>query len=837
MKERVNISLYNGPTTDWIKSIPERVLKQQLLFPYPDYQAELNLIMMNLPLLIGEVELENGKTTGGTLVLTDYRLVLCFSDDNIASIPIGLIDEILRNYNGLSIFTKQCRHFICNFETSSECVYWYKRLTEAVAELRNLDNIFAFKYYSALHAKALKPNAEPSKEDEVLVDQKHNQTTIEEATREQPQQQLDQDGIENGNHKKDSTLNQPQRKSHDDKLSDICNQLEQHNLEEEDEEDDLVTEAKQELIGVEDNNVLLHQKLRPRSPHESPSPSPPPPSPSPPSEEQRHQQLNQHQNRHQPLARENGQELCYSVERLSWINARIRTPLTSKVQSLYLNNPSKVEESLTYFEYIRLGFHKDLTFPDQIDNTSAGETSNEDLKESKPRWRISTANQNFELCSSYPRYLIVPADINDDNVKTISNFRYQGRLPAISWRYFKNGCVIARCSQPYVGWWGSRCDMDENFAFLIVKNSMNLSNRNNANAANAANNQESQGQEVIPDANAQGGQDVIDGANIAPFQEANQGDPTGDSSLESDADMVEDITFNNQESSSEKKLLVVDARSYTAAMINRAKGGGCECVEYYPWCEIQFMGLANIHSIRKSFNSLRLLSDYETYSETWYTVLNNSKWLFYLSCLLKSSINIVEAIADERSVLVHCSDGWDRTPQLVSLVQLMMDPFYRTYEGFRVLVEKEWLEFGHKFADRNAVNADFDDPYEKCPIFLQWLDSIHQMIVQDPKAFEFNTFFLECLLYHTYSCLFGTFLCNNIADRVRKNVYLRSPSLWSYLDSMKDRFINKDFSPREGDDHIVTPSAEVSDLRLWTEVYYPSQADVIQMNDRELFNN
>ncbi len=30
------------------------------------------------------------------------------------------------------------------------------------------------------------------------------------------------------------------------------------------------------------------------------------------------------------------------------------------------------------------------------------------------------------------------------------------------------------------------------------------------------------------------------------------------------------------------------------------------------------------------------------------------------------------------NVLVHCSDGWDRTAQLCSLVAILLDPFYRT---------------------------------------------------------------------------------------------------------------------------------------------------------------
>lgn len=36
------------------------------------------------------------------------------------------------------------------------------------------------------------------------------------------------------------------------------------------------------------------------------------------------------------------------------------------------------------------------------------------------------------------------------------------------------------------------------------------------------------------------------------------------------------------------------------------------------------------------------------------------------------------------SVLVHCSDGWDRTAQVCALGSLLMDPYYRTIKGFMV---------------------------------------------------------------------------------------------------------------------------------------------------------
>lgn len=40
---------------------------------------------------------------------------------------------------------------------------------------------------------------------------------------------------------------------------------------------------------------------------------------------------------------------------------------------------------------------------------------------------------------------------------------------------------------------------------------------------------------------------------------------------------------------------------------------------------------------------------------------------------------IVKAVEQEgQHVVVHCSDGWDRTPQVVALAELLLDPFYRT---------------------------------------------------------------------------------------------------------------------------------------------------------------
>ena len=46
---------------------------------------------------------------------------------------------------------------------------------------------------------------------------------------------------------------------------------------------------------------------------------------------------------------------------------------------------------------------------------------------------------------------------------------------------------------------------------------------------------------------------------------------------------------------------------------------------------------------------------------------------------------ILQAVSEEGiSVLVHCSDGWDRTAQTCSLASLVLDSYYRTIQGFQV---------------------------------------------------------------------------------------------------------------------------------------------------------
>ena len=61
--------------------------------------------------------------------------------------------------------------------------------------------------------------------------------------------------------------------------------------------------------------------------------------------------------------------------------------------------------------------------------------------------------------------------------------------------------------------------------------------------------------------------------------------------------------------------------------------------------------------------------------------------------------------------------------------------------------------------DRCGHGQDFNHlSDERSPVFLQFLDSLHQVLLQFPTAFEYTDHLLLFLADHVSSCLFGNFL-------------------------------------------------------------------------------
>lgn len=157
-------------------------------------------------------------------------------------------------------------------------------------------------------------------------------------------------------------------------------------------------------------------------------------------------------------------------------------------------------------------------------------------------------------------------------------------------------------------------------------------------------------------------------------------------------------------------------------MANRATGKGYENKNFYENIKFQFFGIENIHVMRGSLMKLiecKISSKFilKPINGTWFVIftailcsiacdlksssVNNflggidaSGWLKHIKALLDAAWFMTQAVEEGISVVVHCSDGWDRTAQVCSLSSLLLDPYYRSIQGFQVsnsIQQVPWL--------------------------------------------------------------------------------------------------------------------------------------------------
>ena len=319
--------------------------------------------------------------------------------------------------------------------------------------------------------------------------------------------------------------------------------------------------------------------------------------------------------------------------------------------------------------------------------------------------------------------------------------------------------------------------------------------------------------------------------------------------------------------------LIIDARPTTNAMANVAMGAGTENMENYKGGKKAYLGIDNIHVMR---NSLKMIAEALREAEMASApldrvLLRKSNWLRHISAILDGALVVVRNVHLNAShVLIHCSDGWDRTAQLSAIAQICLDPYFRTLEGFKVLVEKDWLAFGHKFLDRSGhllsekqftVSDTTEDESEDenfgaqkaaqaffasmqkqftsnshlkeiSPVFHQFLDCVRQIQRQYPERFEFGEDYLLDIHYHLYSCQFGTFLFNNERDRrtpLSGKAYIdRTISAWDFFANplQRAKYLNEGYKPslddrksREADADQGVLIPDPKDVRFWHRLF------------------
>ncbi|XP_062343589.1 myotubularin-related protein 6 isoform X6 [Cinclus cinclus] len=213
---------------------------------------------------------------------------------------------------------------------------------------------------------------------------------------------------------------------------------------------------------------------------------------------------------------------------------------------------------------------------------------------------------------------------------------------------------------------------------------------------------------------------------------------------------------------SNRYMYVMDTRPKLNAMANRAAGKGYENEDNYSNIRFQFVGIENIHVMRSSLQKLLEVSGTRGLSvNDFLSGLENSGWLRHIKAVLDAAVFLAKAIAVESaSVLVHCSDGWDRTSQVCSLGALLLDSYYRTIKGFM----------------------------------------IHE---------------------HVHSCQFGNFLGNCQKEREELKLKEKTYSLWPFLlvDQKKyqNPLYNPDFSPELT---LLEPNTVSFNFKFWRNMYH-----------------
>ena len=347
-------------------------------------------------------------------------------------------------------------------------------------------------------------------------------------------------------------------------------------------------------------------------------------------------------------------------------------------------------------------------------------------------------NNDFKICETYPKRLIVPYEMTNEELEKSAKFRTKNRLPTLTYRY-KNGSCIWRSSQTKTGLKGVKNKYDN----LLL-------------------------------------------SNISNFQQ----------------------------------LYIFDARPKLNAIANKFTGGGFENIDDYKNINIEliFCEMSNIHAVRNSYYKLLNTVTYNTNCQTTlFMDIANSGWYEAILILLKSSFQIYNCILENNNVLIHCSDGWDRTAQLCSMSQILLDKYYRTIDGFICLIEKDWMSFGHQFRYRNRFYSPIDShKNEFSPIFLQWLDALYQLMEQNYTKFQFNFNLISFLAEELYSGRYGTFLFNNDKEREQFDEENKTVSIWNYIKENEKQFINIIYDPEDDGELLIN----FKTIRVWKDYFY-----------------
>ncbi|XP_065194750.1 myotubularin-related protein 13-like isoform X2 [Sycon ciliatum] len=467
------------------------------------------------------------------------------------------------------------------------------------------------------------------------------------------------------------------------------------------------------------------------------------------------------------------------------------------------------------------------------------------------KWRMSLVNRTYRVCTTYPSTVCVPASCSDEQVTGVAQHFQQDRFPVAVWRSPDNGVVILRSGAPFrrskdmPGIVSRRSDSGFDVTGTGINDDSPPTKSTKSQSKSAQDNMISadviaylklccsprrrRNTSVIPLSQRRGNSldSVVSPSTssrpVLASAPAKDVSPMQSSWGRDDGLMIREPLLTQATEASSSVLAPSDVCPLYII------GSKPLSEELAPMLSLQLVFLPvespDVRAIRHSFRKLvRACAPPEAGSESshFYSAVEESGWMEQLQCIMRLAGAVVDLVDVQCSpVLVCLEDGWDVTPQVTALSQLCLDPYYRTVDGFEVLIEKEWLSLGHRFSRRGQhVEAEANEEF--APVFLQFLDTVHQLLLQFPLSFEFNHHFLEFLAYHQSALSYSTFTLDSEIERISlstmdkdgrrktgRSVWRHIRRQWSY----SPVFCNLSYNPNST--KVLRPYSGISDLRLW----------------------
>ncbi|XP_037935682.1 myotubularin-related protein 10-B [Teleopsis dalmanni] len=232
--------------------------------------------------------------------------------------------------------------------------------------------------------------------------------------------------------------------------------------------------------------------------------------------------------------------------------------------------------------------------------------------------------------------------------------------------------------------------------------------------------------------------------------------------------------------------------------------------------------LPSIQDVQRAYLKFRRLCTPESPQQfllqesKFLTLLEKSSWLFYVSLCLRYACEAAESLRAGKTCVLQETNGRDLCCVISSLTQIILDPLFRTIDGFQSLVQKEWIALEHPFKTRlGHVRASTDSAEEdESPVFLLYLDCVWQLLQQYPDEFEYSETYLTSLWDSCFLPIFDTFQFDTEAERERAvtqmDLVQRPVWDWSEQFSEKDKvFFTNPFYQRRPQEHNVRRSIAI----------------------------